>query len=229
MAKSQITSSRNFGAVTGAILAAFVMSGCSSNDPPLPPLYKACQAGDTAAVEKLLAEGADPNTRASNHEAEPAIVRAAKNGHIKVVELLLKRGADVNAAGKKSRWNALMSAACSDHLNRITRYPMVIMLLQAGADVRSRDNSGRTPLHFACSASPPMDPKVITSLLKYGADLNAEDKYGETPLGSALSPGRTDRDLQIIKLLIELGAKDREAVIEPPETLEPYDPDFTDR
>jgi hypothetical protein len=130
--------------VIGGILAAVAISGCNLYTPPL---YKACKAGDYNLAKKLLSEGADPNTRNSDEEAQPALVAAANNGNSAIVSLLLYHGADVNAAGKRSGWNALMRAACGDRLSgRLTRRMMVSSLLQAGADVNSRDRSGETPL-----------------------------------------------------------------------------------
>jgi hypothetical protein len=54
----------------------------------------AIKIGDTARVERLIAEGVDVNA----YDGLPLFV-AAKNGHTEIAELLIKAGADVNADG----------------------------------------------------------------------------------------------------------------------------------
>jgi ankyrin repeat protein len=76
---------------------------------------------------------------------------------------------------------------------------VVVLLLDQGADLASRDDTDGTPLHVACYHG---FYDCARALLERGADANAIDKYGETPLHEACSQGRGD----IVKLLIEFGA-----------------------
>jgi ankyrin repeat protein len=52
-------------------------------------------------------------------------------------------------------------------------------LLDAGADLKARDEGGDTPLHWAAEEGE--SPAIITVLLDAGADLKARDSLGETP------------------------------------------------
>jgi len=52
-------------------------------------------------------------------------------------------------------------------------------LLSKGADVNSRDNDGRTPLHLAYLSG---HVQVAELLLSKGADVNSKDNDGRTPI-----------------------------------------------
>ena len=56
---------------------------------------------------------------------------------------------------------------------------IITALLDAGADLKARDEGGETPLHWAAEEGE--SPAIITALLDAGADLKARDSLGETP------------------------------------------------
>lgn len=56
-------------------------------------------------------------------------------------------------------------------------------LLEAGADVHARDESGWTLLHAAAVSS--KAPAVVNALLEAGADANARDGSNKTPFDFA--------------------------------------------
>lgn len=58
-------------------------------------LMAAAAIGDTASVERLLAEGADVNAR--GRIGNTALIYAAQEGHTSVVEILVKAGARVES------------------------------------------------------------------------------------------------------------------------------------
>lgn len=72
------------------------------------------------------------------------------------------------------------------------------LLIEAGADVNARDNSGETALMQAVRGE---NLDTMKLLINHGADVNAQDNQGETALMKCVSIGEEE-----IKLLIEAGA-----------------------
>jgi ankyrin repeat protein len=86
------------------------------------------------------------------------------------VKRLLKRGADVHY---------------TDYRDTNARTPIhsaalfgsnVETLIQAGADINHKANSGTTPLHVASTVD------SVKTLLRAGADVHSRDRWGKTPL-----------------------------------------------
>ena len=73
------------------------------------------------------------------------------------------------------------------------------LLLDAGADVNVKDDSGWTPLYHAASEG---HTEIAKLLLDAGADVNVKDDSGWTPLHHTASGGLTE----IAKLLLDAGA-----------------------
>lgn len=105
-------------------------------------LTAAAEAGNTAIVQKLLADGADVNSQ--DNDGWTPLMSAAAAGHRQIVQLLLETGADVNA---KTNFGltALMSAAGSG------RTEVVQFLLDQGADIKAKDHNTWTALIWASS------------------------------------------------------------------------------
>ena len=61
---------------------------------------------------------------------------------------------------------------------------VALELLQAGADVNSQDNDGRTPLHRLMSSDMPRFRQKLELLLKWGADIGLKDKDGQVAVSS---------------------------------------------
>jgi len=75
----------------------------------------------------------------------------------------------------------------------------VQQILTAGADVNVSNESGQTPLHYACMTSSNM--AVLRCLLRAGADANLRDNEGTTPLAIACRAGRAG----MVRVLQEYG------------------------
>ena len=71
-------------------------------------LLKAAEAGDVAAVKKLLADGAHVSARASDGAAVLSV--AAQNGRSEVAAILIDNGADLNAQRTDGATAAFLAA-----------------------------------------------------------------------------------------------------------------------
>ena len=75
------------------------------------------------------------------------------------------------------------------------------LLLEKGAELETKDNSGRTPLSYAAEKG---HEAVVKLLLEKGAELETKDtSYGQTPLSYAAEKGHE----AVVKLLLEKGAE----------------------
>ena len=105
-----------------------------------PPLVEAARAGDLAAVERLLAAGADPDQH--DRHRNTALIFAARDGHLAMARALVAAGASVNwVDGEKV--TPLILAAHKNHPG------VARLLLESGADPAARDKWGRQALDYA--------------------------------------------------------------------------------
>eukprot|EP00049_Salpingoeca_infusionum_P002710 m.59061 g.59061 ORF g.59061 m.59061 type:complete len:805 (+) comp11745_c0_seq2:377-2791(+) len=122
---------------------------------------KCCQAGDIAAVERILHKSpsvvhfADPSTKST-----PLHVAAGYN-HVDLVAFLLEHGADVNRPDA-SGFVPLHNAASFNHLDLVK-----LLLQQPGVQANAPDNWGYTPLHEAARKN---HVNVAKLLLDHGAN-----------------------------------------------------------
>ena len=118
------------------------------------------------------------------------------------VEFCLRNGADANAMlGLTNKMTAL-------HLGMMVKAPVEIIkiLLKNGADVKTPDSKGITPLHLAAAKG---DTELVKCFIAAGADVNARDNVikheeteivsgGETPLHRAALGGH----LEVLNTLV---------------------------
>lgn len=192
---------------------------------------------DFEAVKKLIAEGADVNEKDANYGSTPVMMAASYEGYEDMVKLLLENGADPNIQDKTYGTTALIAAASISKemvelllkhggdikvkrfdgtgiftsavtgilMDRI-KTDVLEFLLQKGADVNesvtSGDAAGYTCLMMAARNNA---PDLVRFLVKHNADINATAKDGST----ALSLAKKEKDENMMKLLLELGAKEQ--------------------
>lgn len=159
-------------------------------------LVAAVHAEDEALVARLLAGGADPNTKSY---LQNTVVHAAAGNHdTRVLRALLGAGGDPKARGY-SRQTPLFDA-CEHGGAEAVR-----VLLAAGADPNARDGNERTPLMVAAdpddAALHAESLDMARALLDAGADPNAHSGQ-TTPLHEAIEK----RHSALASLLIERGA-----------------------
>ena len=176
------------------------------------PLIMASRHGHTVVVSILIAAEAQLNVRDELYCDMTSLMWASLEGHTDIVRqvfikdllktqleptfrLLLLAGADVNI--QNISWNllrtALIEAALKGHTD------IVNLLLDAGAEVDTRDNEGRTAVIMAALKG---NTDVVRILRDTGADLTIVDVDGKTALMWAVSNGFN----AIIKLLEIPGA-----------------------
>ena len=137
-----------------AIVAAVVLVGCATTQSPEPPTTKV-------------------QVRGSDREGELGlpILAAAYNGNIEAVKQHLAAGTDVNVKGGFADGTPLHYAAANGHKE------IAELLIEKGADVKAKDEGGKTPLDVAIQ----FKELEITNLLrviggKTGEELKAEGK-----------------------------------------------------
>lgn len=141
------------------------------------PLSLACTNGNSAIVDALLKAGADPNTPIPG--GETPLMTASRTGKVPPIKAVLARGAVVDYREPVRGQTALMWAAAEGNVDAVN------ILIQAGADVHARIDSGFTPLLFAAREG---RIGVVQALLKAGADVNETIQTHQAP-GPKLASG----------------------------------------
>ncbi len=176
------------------------------------PLMRAVIKVDIVEVRRLIALGADVNTKSKNDWT--ALMYGSQWGLLEIVEVLLNAGADINAKlenGKNALAIAITSQSFLFDINGATiegHSDVVEVLLKRGANANERNAFGDTALIAAASQG---DVETVKHLINAGADVNvvsfnAGDSNllrGATALKAAAAFGHTD----IVEVLIEAGAK----------------------
>jgi ankyrin repeat protein len=122
------------------------------------PLLVAAEETDTAAVaEKLLADGANPETR--DIDDSTALIVAATCGHENIVRKLVEYGSNIQA--KNTHWTTPLLAAAKNGHSSIVRF-----LLDKGADPELQDVEGANALITAANNK---HPAVVDLLLQHDA------------------------------------------------------------
>jgi hypothetical protein len=133
-------------------------------------LMHASTGGHTAAIEALIAKGAEVN--AADNNGTTALMRASSGGHTAAIEALLVKGAKVNAPNNNGT-TALMRASSGGHTAAIEA------LIAKGAEVNAADNAGQVALMHASMGG---HTAAIEALIANGAEVNTADKMGSTAL-----------------------------------------------
>jgi len=112
-------------------------------------------------------------------------------GHFatQVVSLLLSLKADPNVKG--------VGGYTSLHLARDK--DTVRLLLEAGANIDSKDNEDSTPLQYAVHSG---NVEIVEMLIRAGANVNTQNSHGWTPLHNSINKGYAD----VVRVLLNAGA-----------------------
>jgi uncharacterized protein len=145
------------------------------------PLFDAVAAGDRAAVEQAVANGANVDSRARD-QATPLMAAALGNQSL-IAEALLSKGANVMARNSGGL-TPLHAAAYAGSV------PIAKLLLDKGAVLDDADNkAGVTPLIVAGERN---HLELTEFLVAKGADVNHAEIHGYLPITRALWKGNKD-------------------------------------
>ena len=157
-----------------------------------PPLHNACQYGNCALVESLLAKGADI-TQLSKAGNAPIHI-ACMNGHLKCLKVLLdcsRCDADQRNSNEKTPLDIVWGM---EDGNTSVEFLRVLMR----CNINRARSTGTTPLHIACKNG---NIHIIQLLLKENCNyVNVLDNHGDTPLHIAVLL----RTVETVKCLLEI-------------------------
>src|SRR4051812_29656157 len=144
-------------------------------------VFEAAALGETARVKELITNNAEL-LRQYSTDGWTALHLAAFMGHRETAEALLEAGADLAAFSQNQMANQPLHAALAGKTDR----QLIQMLLDRGADAKSRGGEGVTPLHLAASRG---DEVFCDLLISKGADPAARMDDGMTPDAIAAKRG----------------------------------------
>jgi|GEM_PF-3293281 len=154
-------------------------------------LMAAADEGHLDVVEFLLSTGAVVN--AENNYGETALTLALKTPLSEVADCLIDHGATERRDNEHvPPWRAKKPNVTLIRACRAGNVPLLVQLLEDGADVNGRDENGDTPLVAVLTPPSPKEwltkpglAKLLTTLrilIDWGAYVNAVDANGRTPL-----------------------------------------------
>ncbi|WP_297277825.1 ankyrin repeat domain-containing protein [uncultured Brachyspira sp.] len=136
-------------------------------------------------IDRYLENDGDINI--TNENGNTLLMEAVSIGYYDLADYLIEKKADISITNAKGE-NALILSA---------NYPYILnLLINNNGDVNSSDNSGKTALHYACSAG---DLYSVRLLIKSGADIHKRDILGKTILMYAVE----NENMELIKYLVE--------------------------
>jgi ankyrin repeat protein/spore coat protein CotH len=175
-------------------------------------LRSATAYGDTKAVEKLLAKGADTNSK-DEYGGTP-LHGAAFFGQAEVAELLIQKGADINAKNNDGAtpmdvlaldWEttkfvaALLRMELDEEEVKAGRAKIGVLLRQHGGETGLKVSAPEKDIWLAARTG---NMEAVKQHLANGVDANTRNNQGSTLLSWATVLGQT----RIAELLIQKGA-----------------------
>lgn len=152
--------------------------------------------------------------RAPQEQSYPKLIElcdACHDGDLPAVNRLLTQGADRDAECPIGPGSCLVCAAFEG------QYPIVLLLLNSGAEANCRDAVSRPILYHVVrghsgsglKGRPELALKIADLLISRGADVNAADDMGITPLMEAAARGDLEMALFLIKKGADINARTR--------------------
>ena len=160
----------------------------TKNDDGHSPLHLASISGELITVKMLVEAGAD--VRAVDAYGNTCLILAANHGHTDTVRYLVGLPeVDLNHQEYRN-FTALHFAVQEKHGD-------VQVLIDAGADIETKDANGCSPLHVASISG---ELATVKMLVEAGADVRATDDNRHTCLIIAADCGHTDTVRYLVSL-----------------------------
>jgi uncharacterized protein len=141
--------------------------------------FRSAIAADVEGMKLMLAHGADTAWSPAQAVIDPTDLNPVPRGNVGMTALMMavNGGKGVGVAGGPNdlRYGP---PEFRESANRDT-LDAVMVLLDAGADVNTRNPRDETALHVAVKA---LHPEIVRALVARGAALDVQNKDGETPL-----------------------------------------------
>jgi len=181
------------GRILSTAFALVVCLGAAAQ--PLPAdraLITAAEKGDSAAVKRLLAEGA--SVAARDGRKRTPLLAATQGNHVAAAQALIEAGADVNAQDDM-RDSAFLLAGAEGYLE------ILRLTLKHGADLKSVNRYGGTALIPACHHG---HVETVRELLNTAIAIDHVNNLGWTALLEAVILGNGGpRYAEIVQLLVD--------------------------
>ncbi len=152
------------------------------------PLHVSAYHGYLDIVKLLIASGSEVNFR--NRRKQTPLHLAVLNGHVEVIKYLLDKGADINTV--ENEGGSPISWAAYTGQSKIVK-----LLMKIGANVHGKDHVNNSALHWAAYKG---HTDIVELLVNSSsADPNEKNSRGETPLDCAVSAGKIETVLFLLK------------------------------
>jgi ankyrin repeat protein len=164
--------------------------------------YRSPEDGVSVA-QLLLDRGADVNSQRKDNWTPLHV--ASYIGNIEIAGLLLEYGADLEAAWGDMGDKPLHQLSYGKYRSPEDGVKVAQLLFDRGADVNTRRNDRRTPLHVASYSG---NSEIVQLLIDHGAEVDAVDDFGKAPLHD-VSLGKyesQDDGVRVARLLLDHGA-----------------------
>jgi ankyrin repeat protein len=183
------------GAAFFVLLCVLPLSAARPDPAQDQALIAAAERGDSAAVQRLLRDGAGVGAR--DDRGRTALLAATHGNRVEAARLLIAAGADVNAKDAIEDSPFLYAGAEG-------RDDILKMALAAGADLASTNRYGGTALIPAAHHG---HVETVKILLATAIDRDHVNKLGWTALLEAVILGDGEvRHTEIVRLLVAAGA-----------------------
>lgn len=186
------------------ILGSFFVAGAAvgSSQEPEPALQEIRLPKRYYGIKKPLEECSPEDLNRADGIGITPLTRTVLYNELDMVQKFLSAGARADFKNEHGRtalhevFNPKYIGAWSD---KRPDPEIIKLLVKSGAEVDGKDNSGLSPLLWACLVTP--DPEVIDTLLELGADPLAATESGLTPaLAAARNP-----NMEIMRKIIAAG------------------------